>query len=123
MTAIHPLGVFLTCNGRRVAPLEITSTPRGRLKGLLGRNAIDGALLLRPAAWVHSLGMRFDLDVAYLDRDLAVLEVTTLRRNRVSRPRSRARAVLEAQAGAFARWGLRAGDRLGIEEDDPRREC
>ena len=90
--------------------VEVASTRRARRRGLLGRDGIDGALLLTPARAVHSFGMRFDLDIAYLDGDGVVREVARLRRNRLGRPRLRARAVLEAAAGAFERWGLRVGD-------------
>jgi uncharacterized membrane protein (UPF0127 family) len=90
--------------------LEVADTRRARRRGLLGRDGIDGALLLTPARAVHTIGMRFDLDVAYLDGDRRVLEVQTMRRNRLGRPRWRARSVLEAEAGAFARWGLGVGD-------------
>jgi uncharacterized protein len=41
-------------------------------------------------------------------------EVLAPRRNRSGLPRLRARCVIEAEAGAFARWGLRGGDRLDI---------
>jgi uncharacterized membrane protein (UPF0127 family) len=90
--------------------VEVASTRRARRRGLLGRDGIDGALLLTPARSVHTVGMRFDLDVAYLSRDGVVLEVARMVRNRVGRPRWRARAVLEAEAGGFERWGLGVGD-------------
>lgn len=89
---------------------------RERSRGLLGREGLDGAYLLRPASSVHSLGMRFDLDVAFLDGDLVVLRCVTLRRNRVTRLVLRSKAVLEAEAGAFVRWGLRPGQRLELSE-------
>jgi uncharacterized membrane protein (UPF0127 family) len=94
--------------------LEVASTRRARRRGLLGRDGIEGGLVLRPARAVHSFGMRFDLDVAYLDGDDVVIEVGRLRRNRLGRPRWRARAVLEAEAGAFERWGLRVGDHVEV---------
>jgi uncharacterized membrane protein (UPF0127 family) len=90
--------------------VEVASTRRARRRGLLGRDGIDGALLLTPARSVHTIGMRFHLDVAYLSREGVVLEVARMARNRVGRPRLRARAVLEAEAGAFERWGLGVGD-------------
>ena len=40
--------------------------------------------------------------------------VTTLPPWRMSLPRRRGRSVVEAQAGAFERWGLRVGDRLEL---------
>ncbi len=69
-------------------------------------------MLLTPARSVHSLGMRFPLDVAWCDRDLTVLRVARLRRHRMTRPVARARAVIEAEAGSFARWNLTVGDHL-----------
>lgn len=106
----------LLCNGRMVGPLEIARSFDARSQGLLGRNGIEGALLLVPAKSVHTFRMRFDLDVAFCDRDLVVLRTVRMRRNRASRPLWRARAVLEAEAGAFDRWGLRPGGRLEIRE-------
>ncbi|MEV5599148.1 DUF192 domain-containing protein [Streptomyces sp. NPDC052496] len=96
-------------------PLEIAASYRARSRGLLGRDGIDGALLLTPASGVHTFRMRFPLDVAYLTRDLTVLAVRTMRPGRLGRPRLRARHVLEAEAGAMARWGLRPGTRVTID--------
>jgi len=95
-----------------LASLEVADTRPRRRKGLLGRDGIDGALLLDPARSVHTLGMRFPLDVAWLDKELTVLRTARLARHRVSRPVLRSHVVLEAEAGAFARWGLAVGDRL-----------
>lgn len=96
-------------------PVEIAASYRARSRGLLGRAGIDGALLLSPASGVHTFGMRFALDVAYLGRDLTVLAVRTMRPGRLGLPRPRSRHVLEAEAGAMARWGLRAGVRVTID--------
>ena len=97
-----------------VPPLEVASTRRTRRRGLLGRDGIAGGLVLTPARAVHTFGMRFDLDVAYLAGDGVVLDVVRMRRNRLGRPRWRARSVLEAEAGAFERWGLGVGDRVAV---------
>lgn len=102
-----------------LATLEIADSVRGRTRGLLGRDAIEGALLLRPARSVHSFGMRFPIDVAFVDRDLVVLRTCRLRPNRMTLPVWRAHAVIEAEAGAFSRWGLEPGDRLEIRGLDP----
>ena len=58
--------------------------------------------------------MKFAIDVAVCDRDLTVLGVTTLRPYRMTLPRRGGRSVIEAQAGAFDRWGLRVGDHLEL---------
>ncbi|WP_431042489.1 DUF192 domain-containing protein [Streptomyces sp. P1-3] len=100
--------------GVRVS-LEVAASYRARSRGLLGRDRLDGALLLTPASGVHTFGMRFAIDVAYLDRRMTVLAVRTMRPGRVGLPRPRSRHVLEAEAGALARWGVRRGVRVSVE--------
>ena len=100
-----------------MAALEIADSRKARRKGLVGRDRIDGALLLPSArSGVHSIGMRFSLDVAFCDRDMVVRRVVCLKPFRMTRPSFRAPCVLEAEAGAFERWGLNIGDQLEIKE-------
>ncbi|MFB9392614.1 DUF192 domain-containing protein [Streptomyces coeruleoprunus] len=101
--------------GGEVVALEVAASYRARARGLLGRDGIDGAMLITPCASVHTFRMRFAIDVAYLDRDLTVLAVRTMVPGRLGLPRPRARHVLEAAAGAMAGWGVRPGVRLVVE--------
>lgn len=101
-----------------MASLEVAQTRRARRRGLLGRSSFEGALLLRPARSVHSFGMRFPLDVGFVDADGIVVDVVRLRRWRVTRPRMRAVGVIEAEHGAFERWGLAMGDHVGFSNDE-----
>jgi uncharacterized membrane protein (UPF0127 family) len=107
---------WLVRDGQVLASLDVASTRRDRRRGLLGRDSFEGALLLRPCRSVHTLRMRFAIDVAHLDGDLRVLRVCTMRPWRVGRPVRRARAVLEAEAGAFASWNLLPGDAVEVED-------
>lgn len=104
----------LVVDGRPVAPLEVAQRRRDRRRGLLRRSGIDGALLLRPAGSVHTVGMRFAIEVALCTGDLRVVAVRTLPPGRLTRPRPRVRAVLEAEVGAFARWGIEPGVQLSV---------
>lgn len=106
---------WLMVGDRVVASLEIASSRRDRRRGLLGRDGIEGALLLEGTRSVHSLGMRFPIDVAHCDADMQVLRVTTMRVNRVGCPVWRAVSVVEAQAGSFKRWGVAPGAQLEIK--------
>ncbi|MFJ4911352.1 DUF192 domain-containing protein [Streptomyces sp. NPDC088726] len=99
-------------------PLRIAASYRHRSRGLLGQDGIEGALLITPCGSVHSFRMRFTIDVAYLDRRLNVVAVHTMKPGRLGLPRLRARHVIEAEAGAMARWGLRPGVRVGIAQGD-----
>ncbi|MFF8642070.1 DUF192 domain-containing protein [Streptomyces sp. NPDC015345] len=95
-------------------PLEIAGSARARRRGLLGRAGVTGALLLTPARGVHTVGMRFAVDVAYLDREWRVLSVRTMPPGRIGVPRPRARHVIEAAAGSLAEWGVRRGARIVV---------
>ncbi len=96
-------------SGAVAVPLELATSYRARTKGLLGRDGIDGAMLLSPASSVHTFRMRFPIDVAYLDRGLRVVAVHTMKPGRLGLPRFRSRHVLEADAGVMAGWGLGVG--------------
>ncbi|MEV7287195.1 DUF192 domain-containing protein [Streptomyces sp. NPDC093252] len=105
-------------SGERVpvsVPVEVARSYRARTRGLLGRDGVEGALLLTPAGSVHTFGMRFAIDVAYLDRGLRVLAVRTMAPGRLGLPRLRSRHVLEAEAGAMEGWGVRVGVRVEVE--------
>ncbi|MEU6226910.1 DUF192 domain-containing protein [Streptomyces sp. NPDC047042] len=99
-------------------PLELAESSRARRRGLLGRDGIEGALLLKPASSIHTFGMRFAIDVAYLDANARVRTVRTMRPGRVGLPRPWVRSILEAEAGALERWGVRRGVRLSFDTDD-----
>ncbi len=109
---------WLVNDARVMASAELAESRVDRRRGLLGRDDFDGALVLRPCRWVHTVGMRFAIDVAYLDRDGVVIKTARMQRHRLGVPVPAARTVIEAQAGAFARWGLRVGDEVAIRNDD-----
>ncbi len=106
---------WLLRDGEVLASLEVAESRRDRRRGLLGRDGIEGAILLRPARSVHTMGMRFPIDVAFCDADLRVVRVVRMRRHRMSRLVWRSRAVIEAEAGAFDRWKLLPGDELEVK--------
>ncbi|HVM08966.1 MAG TPA: DUF192 domain-containing protein [Acidimicrobiales bacterium] len=106
---------WLVRNGDVLASVEVADTFAARLRGLLGRDGIDGALLITPAKSVHTFGMRFPIDVAFVDETMTVIATCTLPPHRLSRTRWRARCVVEAEAGAFERWGLQVGDSLEVK--------
>jgi len=104
---------WLVRDGKVLASAEVAATRAERRRGLLGRDQADGVLCL-PVRSVHTVGMKFPIDVAYLDQDGRVLRVATLPVNRVSRPCWSARMAVETAAGQMAQWGVRPGDTLEI---------
>lgn len=99
----------MVSEARVLASVEVARTRRDRRRGLLGRDRLDGGLVIENCAWVHTLGMRFALDVAHVDAAGTVLRTTRMRPHRIGTPVRGATRVIEAEAGAFARWGLTPG--------------
>ncbi|MEO6468414.1 MAG: DUF192 domain-containing protein [Acidimicrobiia bacterium] len=106
--------MWLVRDGQVLAAAEEPDGSRGRARGLLGRDGIDGVMVLRPCRNVHTVGMRFPIDVAFCDREGRVLRTCSLAPRRISRFVWRAAFALEAEAGALDRWNLRVGDQVEL---------
>jgi uncharacterized membrane protein (UPF0127 family) len=105
---------WLLRGGDVLAAAEVANGLGPRTKGLLGRSGYEGAMVLPRTRSVHTIGMRFAIDVAVCDKDMMVVRTTALRPWRMSMPCRGGRMVIEAQAGAFERWGLKPGDQLEL---------
>ncbi|MGH9137277.1 MAG: DUF192 domain-containing protein [Acidimicrobiales bacterium] len=109
---------WLLREGEVLASLEIAASRRDRAAGLLGRSGIEGALLIEAARSVHTIGMKFPIDVAFVDADGVVLRTRTLRPWRLTMPVRGASRVVEAEAGTFASWDLQPGDKLEVNGEE-----
>jgi uncharacterized membrane protein (UPF0127 family) len=113
---------LLTDDGRELARVEVAETARERARGLLGRSALapGRAMWLAPCRSIHTVGMRFAIDVAFLDRDARVV---TIREQvpsfRLAWGGWRARGVLEFGAGELARLRITRGQQLRLAPGDP----
>lgn len=90
-----------------------------RLRGMLGRPAPgpDEGLLLLPCRAVHMMGMRYALDVAFLDREGRVVAAyPDLAPGGRTKYHREAWAALELAPGTLARTGTRVGHRLEWQE-------
>jgi hypothetical protein len=105
---------WLLRDGDVLAAADVATSLSARAKGLLGRTEFVGAMVLPRTRAVHTFGMRFAVDVAICDQDMVVVGVTRLQPWRMCLPKKGGRSVIEAQAGAFERWGLRVGDKLEL---------
>ena len=105
---------WLVRNGDVLATAELADAAQARRRGLLGRDSFAGALVIQPCRNVHTARMRFPIDVAFCDAEGMVLRTVRMVPWRVSPYVRKAAFVIEAEAGAFDRWGLRAGDQLEV---------
>jgi uncharacterized protein len=110
----------LLVDGTERGSCEIAESRAARRKGLLGRDSLQGSFLLVPCRNVHTLGMRFPIDVAYLKRggrelgSYTVVRTRAMVANRLDRPVLSAHAVLETSAGSFDAWGLSVGSTVEV---------
>lgn len=88
-----------------------------RLRGLLGTRELPAgnALLLRPCNGVHMFGMRYSIDLLFVDeRDVVVATVESLAPGQMKSCR-RAAYVVELPCGAVQSSGTVAGDRVKVD--------
>ena len=88
-----------------------------RLVGLLKRTNLgpEEALWLAPSKGIHTIGMKFPIDVAFLDKDNVVLGIISgLVPYRVTGVRLKGHSVLELPKGTLKKSRTEVGDQLEI---------
>lgn len=95
--------------------VELAVTRVDRRRGLLGRHALDlsAALILAPCAAVHTVFMRFPIDVVFVDRDGAIR--TIVRNLKPWRLAASPRAYAAVEMAGGVERDLIPGDRLYLD--------
>jgi len=93
-----------------------------RRRGLLDHGSLDvnEGMYIVPTQWIHTIGMRFPIDVAFIASDGRVLHIEhELKPNRFSKLVLRAEGALEFAAGVLANSNTTVGDTIELV-DSPR---
>ena len=99
--------------------IELADTSLTRLWGLLGRSGLGagGGLWIAPSSGVHTMGMKFPIDVVGLDRNRRVVKLWhSLVPYRVTSVSLKTSSVIELAAGEILRAGIEVGDELAVSE-------
>ena len=128
------VGGWIVHDTHVVASANIATTRRDRRRGMKAFPDASVPLVIDHCRWVHSFGMRFALDVAYLDATNTIVAIRHMEPNRLGLPVAvairhmepnrlglpvaRASRVVEAAPGAFSRWGLAVGDTITIRDTE-----
>ncbi len=107
-------------NGKFIISENVTVADRflTRLKGWLGKKSLETneVLLIVPCSSVHTFGMKFKIDVVFLDESNLILHmIESMKPNRISSIVFRAKKVLELPEGQISRSQLRLSDHLIFE--------
>ncbi len=101
--------------GNRVT---IADTSMTRMFGLLGKSGLDAGegLWIKPSSGVHTVFMRFSIDVIGLDKEMKVVKLwPDLVPYRLTSVSTRVRSVIELPAGQIAATGVQLGDRIIVQ--------
>ena len=109
-------------NENRTYPFRIIQADRlfPRLIGLLGTDQLDSndGLHFVPCSSIHTFGMKYSVDVLFLDKQGYVVHlIQELRPNKMTKIVSSARSVLELPAGSISEHEIEVGIKLSIEPD------
>jgi uncharacterized membrane protein (UPF0127 family) len=99
---------------------DIADTSARRRQGLLKHKGLDRGegLWIVPCEGVHTFGMKFPIDVVFLNKKKQVVKVRPeMKWGRISLS-LRAHSVLELPAGTVAQTGTKPGDQLNLERFD-----
>lgn len=106
-------GRRLLVDGADAGAVEVAGSFGARLAGLLV--GPPRAVWFPRTRSVHTLGMRWPIDVAFVGAGgVVVAVVAPMVPWRLGRTRRQAVAVLEAPTGSFAVWSLRAGSTITL---------
>jgi uncharacterized protein len=97
--------------------IDVADTSPKRRTGLLKHEALapGSGLWIVPCEAVHTFGMKFAIDVAYLSKKRTVLKIRREMPRRRMSVCLRAHSVLELPAGMLSHTGTEPGDQLEFE--------
>ena len=101
--------------------VAVAATRGARRTGLLDRDGLEPgeALWIVPSRGVHTIGMRFAIDLVALDeRGVVIDQVAELRPWRIRLPRRGTAGVLELPVGTLKQSGTAIGHRILFERDN-----
>ena len=110
------LGAWLINDTRVLASANLARTRRERRRGMKDFPDASLPLVITPCNWVHSFGMKFPVDVVYLDANDAIIDIALLKPGRIALPRRHAVRVIETQPNACRLWGIAPGDTIRVRE-------
>jgi uncharacterized protein len=103
--------------GSLLVVAEVADTFFLRLKGLLGRSSLPSGrgIIIKPANSIHTIGMKFAIDVIYVDRHGTILKIVeNMPPGKIGHPVAGCSYVIETEAGETSIKASSVGDKLNV---------
>ncbi|NIR15126.1 DUF192 domain-containing protein [Candidatus Bathyarchaeota archaeon] len=99
--------------------VSVADTVPKRIKGLLGRDILQQGegLWIKPCNWIHTCGMRFPIDIVYVNHDNTVVAIKeNIPPNSFTFWVPKAKSVVELPAGTISLSSTEIGDTISFTE-------
>lgn len=109
----------VTNNNILACDAQIADTFFKRFKGLLGTKKLEHGkgLVIRPCNSIHTVGMKYDIDVLFIDKDDYVVKISAKMPACRIAVCQKSDCVIELPAGTVSSTGTKLGDRISIADN------
>lgn len=114
--------LYKKINNEKISEVIIANTFQKRLLGLMLRQKTEFPMLFeipqnigsRMRSSIHSLFMRFDLKLVFIDKNNIVFEMADLKPWRLYVPKKEAKYIIEFDKSKFENYNIKIGDKIEI---------
>lgn len=114
--------LYKKISNKKISEVIIANTFQKRLLGLMFRQKTEFPMLFeipqnigsRMRSSIHSLFMRFDLKLVFIDKNNIVFEMADLKPWRLYVPKKEAKYIIEFDKSKFENYNIKIGDKIEI---------
>lgn len=114
--------LYKKISNEKISEVIIANTFQKRLLGLMFRQKTEFPMLFeipqnigsRMRSSIHSLFMRFDLKLVFIDKNNIVFEMADLKPWRLYVPKKEAKYIIEFDKSKFENYNIKIGDKIEI---------
>lgn len=114
--------LYKKISNEKISEVIIANTFQKRLLGLMFRQKTEFPMLFeipqnigsRMRSSIHSLFMRFDLKLVFIDKNNIVFEMADLKPWRLYVPKKEAKYIIECDKSKFENYNIKIGDKIEI---------
>ena len=115
--------LFIKNSNEKIGKIEIANSFIKRFRGLMLKRRYDYPLLfeipqdiqIKERSSIHSLFMRFELTLVFIDGDDLIYEIADLKPWKYYIPQKRAKYIIEFDRNEFENYDLKIGDEIELK--------